>query len=215
MKLTRLQLQALLYLAAGLWFVALVLEGVRTASGFFKPASLTMSAVLLLLGAFDRWIWAWPIWHPWFVGTPDIRGTWRGELVTEWKNPETGEVPPSRTVYLIVRQTLSWVSARLLTPESLSVTLSADLIREADGIYKLVAVYRNEPRVELQERSRTHRGAMSLQINGPPPHQLAGEYWTDRLSRGSLHLSVKSRRALSDYATASADTAFLDSPDRA
>jgi len=134
MRLTRLQLQAILYLAGGLWIAALILSGTALPAGFYRPVGVVIAAVLLVVGAFETLVWRLRILHPWFVATPVLRGTWRGELSTMWIDPVTGQPPAPALVFLVVRQTLSRLSVRLLTQETASTTLAADICPEPDGV---------------------------------------------------------------------------------
>jgi hypothetical protein len=107
-------------------------------------------------------------------------------LRSDWKDPITNEVLAPLPAYLVVRQTFSTLSLRMLTPESSSKVVTAEIIKEADGSYRLAAVYRNEPKVSVRDRSPIHYGALVLDIQGDPVKGLVGCYWTDRKTRGEL-----------------------------
>ena len=151
--LSRLHLSVILLLAAGIWGVMLVVEGVAVSGTWFRPFSTVVGVLLLLLVAFDLWAWRLRFLQGWFVPRPDIRGTWRVELRTDWKDPTTGGVVAPITAYLVVRQTYSTLSLRMLTPESSSELAAAEISKAADGTYRLAAVYRNEPKLSVRDRS--------------------------------------------------------------
>ena len=63
----------------------------------------------------------------------------------------------------------------------------------------MVNVYRNDPRLELQARSRPHRGTLEVMVEGPEADRLTGEYWTDRKTTGRVELRRVSREQAKDW----------------
>jgi hypothetical protein len=184
--LSRLHLSAILLVAAAIWGGLLLYQGVAVEGSWFHPFSGVVGALVLLLAAFDLWAWRLRILHGWFVPRPDLRGTWRVELQSNWKDPTTDKVVGPIVAYLVVRQTFSTLSVRMLTAESSSELIAAEINKATDGTYRLVAVYRNEPKLSVRDRSPIHHGAIVLDVQGDPVNELAGYYWTDRNSRGEL-----------------------------
>jgi hypothetical protein len=78
-----------------------------------------------------------------------------------------------------------------MTKESRSKLIAHSIEKEDDdGIYRLAAIYRNEPKIELQgNRSEIHHGSFSLEIYGNPVNLMEGHYWTDRGTKGSMKLT--------------------------
>ena len=142
--------------------------------------------LVLILAAFDLWIWRISMLRGWFVKRPCIHGTWKASLQSQWTDPETGTAPPAIAAYIAIRQTYSMLSMRLMTEESTSEILGAEMVRAPDDTYRVAGVYRNEPRLSVRERSPIHYGAVLLQVEGEPASRLTGHYWTDRSSRGEV-----------------------------
>jgi hypothetical protein len=186
--ISRLHISAVLVIAAGVWGVALILAGVPVTAAWFRPFSVVVGVMVLVLSIADRWLWRLRWLRPWLFNMPDLNGTWK--VVIHPTAPETS--PHQVIAYMVIRQTFSTVSLRLLTAESHSETLSAHVVRCDDGTCNLAAVYRNTPRLQVRERSPLHHGALLLNVQGDPPESLAGQYWTDRLSQGELMLSARS-----------------------
>jgi hypothetical protein len=184
--LNRLHLSVILLLAAGIWGTMLVVDGVAVSGTWFRPFSTVVGLLLLLLVAFDLWAWRLRVLRGWFVPRPDIRGTWCVELHSDWKDPTTKDVVAPIAAYLVIRQTFSTLSLRMLTPESSSELVAAEINKAADGTYRLAAVYRNEPKLSVRDRSPIHYGAIVLDVQGDPVKDLVGYYWTDRSTRGEL-----------------------------
>jgi hypothetical protein len=190
----KLHLTTVLLVAAIVWGILLVLDGVVVSVVWLRHLSAVTGVLLILLAAFDLYLWRLPIFRSWFVKRPLLDGTWRAEVRSNWKNPETGSTIDPVIGFMVVRQTFSRLSLRLLTSESQSELLGAEVLRSDDGSYRVIGVYRNEPRLGVRDRSPIHYGGLALQVSGTPPVRLAGQYWTDRDTAGEITLS--DRRAV-------------------
>ncbi len=135
---------------------------------------------------------------------PDLCGTWKGLIHSEWEDPTTKLKQEPREVFLIIRQTEAALHLGLITSESRSTSLATMVVQEPSGQWSLNVIYRNEPRPSVRARSQIHHGAMVLRLGGPPPTTLSGHYWTDRGTQGEMTLRFVSRELASDYATATA-----------
>lgn len=189
--ISRAHLTPILVVAVVLWSVLLILNGQSVSFDLLKPFSKVAGAVGFLALGFDRWMWRWRFLHPWFVSTPNLHGTWHGQLVSDWK-PEDGSSLAPIEVYLVIRQTFSTISMRLLTPESTSVLLGGNVTKEVDGVDTVTGVYLNTPDILRRGGSPIHHGGLILQVQGQPATQLEGEYWTDRGTKGSLRFTERS-----------------------
>ena len=121
---------------------------------------------------------------------PDLNGTWEGELVTTWKDPDTGATPPSIPATVSIRQTLFSTAVSLHTGESHSHSTRCQL--EADRgaqIYRVWYSYDNRPRAEVSHRSARHEGVAWLELDlSEDQDRLVGQYFTDRRTRGDMDL---------------------------
>lgn len=198
---TRYGLIALVWFLSGLWWLLLVGKGAAIPEGFIKPISIISLLLPLFLFGFEHWGWRW-------VGVltehPDLRGTWTGTFQSNYVDPDTNEQIGPREVFMVIHQTYSGLHLRQLTSESSSVTLAATLVDEPDGRHTIWGVFRNQPKIELRERSPIHRGGLQLNVTGPEEDQLEGEYWTDRGTHGSLALTRVSRTQARDFVGAQA-----------
>ena len=182
-----------LVFAGGLW-----LSGSVADPAWFRYYSIGVFAATLLLTVWDRWLWRLPLLRHLDAVPPKISGTWRGTLESAWVDPATGATPPSKTVYLVVQQRYSFIAVVLRTDESLSHSTLAR-ITTSDGIASLDYMYLGQPDILIEDRSRMHHGATSLQISGSPCTRLRGRYWTDRDSKGALDFTEHRPGLASDY----------------
>jgi hypothetical protein len=128
-----------------------------------------------------------------------LRGTWKGQLVSTWVDPVTNQGRGEIEAYLVIRQTYFTIDVRLLTAESGSVTLSANIVDDGQGVHTLAVLYRNTPRALLRHRSPIGHGGMLLYVRGTPAYRLDGEYWTDRNTKGELTFTARTHEQLHDF----------------
>ena len=132
-------------------------------------------------------------------GVPrSVRGTWKGTVTSFWKDPETGERVSPKLAYLVVRQTATLISVKLLTDESKSSSSLAS-VSVPDGTAVLDYLYLSRPKASVEHRSRMHHGSTVLDVIGNPAKRLDGRYWTDRDSRGELSFTERSKKIADDY----------------
>ena len=193
MKLERLHISAFLGLAALVWW--LVLGAPRVSSEHLQPFGTVVGFLVALGGAFEFWLWRWSVLHGWFVKRPDLRGTWRVELRSDWVNPATNEGVPLIVCYMGVAQTLSKLQMHLMTPESESWFIAERISPSPSGVgYQVAGVYTNRPQTRLRgDRSEMHLGGMLLNTHGPAnyPGTMTGEYWTSRKTKGQMTFTAR------------------------
>jgi len=105
---------------------------------------------------------------------------------------------------------------RLMTKESKSSLVAHSIEQmEEDELYKLIGVYRNEPKIELQgDRSEIHHGTFSLEIHGAPAYELEGHYWTDRGTKGSMSLFDRHKKLFDSFQHAAKELPFASEANR-
>jgi len=92
MMLTRIHIASFIGLTIIVWLIALWIQGEAVLSvDFLRPFGLVVGTIAIVVGIFSKWAWAWPVFRGWYVKRPDIRGTWRAELQSNWIDPETGK----------------------------------------------------------------------------------------------------------------------------
>lgn len=149
---------------------------------------------------FANHAWPWRVFKGWLVRRPDLRGTWKVTLNSDWVNPDTHEKVPPIEAYVVVRQTLSTLSMRFFTERSRSVLVAHAIEPEPDGLFSLSAVYRNSPRIEYQGvDSAIHHGALLIEVHEVKPKRLEGHYWTDRGTRGTILMEMKCSKLYSSF----------------
>ena len=105
-----------------------------------------------------------------------------------WTDPSTGRPLKPIEAKVTIRQTYTQLHLHLKTPESSGNFAASKIIKKGDGTYQIYGVFRNHPRITVQDRSRPHLGALMLEVIGEPvsPDELIGQYWTDRGTSGEV-----------------------------
>lgn len=195
-------IKAIIYVTVLVWTIVLYANHAAITSAWLQHVSMVITIVLYAVMAFDLWLWKFSLLHGWFVKRPVIDGTWKVEIRSNWKHPATGAGIPPIEGFMVVRQTFSTLSMRLLTAESSSELVGTEIVCSADGFYCVSGVYRNEPRLQVRERSAIHYGAVWLRIIDEPLKKVIGHYWTDRETAGEMELSNRQKKKFQTFQSA-------------
>jgi hypothetical protein len=196
-------IKSIIYLVVFTWTVFLFVQGQALHASFLKPLSAVTTVVIWIAIAFDLYLWKWPIFR-WLVKRPAVDGSWRVELQSNWINPATNEGIPPIEAFMIITQTLSTLTMRLMTPESTSKLVGAEIVCAPDKIYCISGVYHNEPAYSVRYRSEIHYGGLNLQIAEDDKTTITGHYWTDRKTAGTMTLTERSSKKYQSYSAAKA-----------
>lgn len=182
-------IKALIFILAIIWVILLFIAGVIPVTlAVFKPMGFVTAIAIFLIGAFDKWIWKWKILHSWFVPIPNLSGTWKAGLDSNWVDKATGEGSKDIEAYFIIEQTFSSIKVTLLTKESSSELISGQLFKDKNnGKYYITGIYLNEPKM-LKKDSPMHYGALRCNVMADKRAvTIEGNYWTDRQTKGEIH----------------------------
>jgi len=197
----RVHITAFAGLTIASWLVILAIQGQSVVRiEFIKPFGTVVGILGITMALFAQYAWSWKLFRGWFIERPDLRGTWKVEMRSNWTAGDSSKPTTPIIAYAAVKQTLYTLSIRLLTEESQSSLVAHSFSKENDGIFRLTAVYRNEPNIRLQEqRSRIHYGAISLEVHCGEEASMQGHYWTDRCTNGIIEFTERVDEHLETY----------------
>ena len=213
MKIERVHIAVFVTVTAVLWTFVLWPRDAEVSYTQLLAFAGVISPLSLLGLALEKWLWRSRCLHGWLIKRPDLRGTWRVELQSNYERPETCQRVPMIICYMGVEQTLSTLQMHLMTPESESWLLASDVrpARSGKG-FEVTGVYSNEPRIELRNAriSEIHRGAIAVNTHGASrrPDHLSAEYWTDRGTNGTMEFTRRLEQLYTRFQVA--DRAFSD-----
>ena len=196
MKFSRLQITIILAITVLAWFIVLMIQGTEVSLALLAPFSTVVGVLVVLSLIVEYYLWRKSWLQKWFVSMPDIRGTWKITIQSDWVNPDTGEKAAPIECFMGVKQSMSSLQMHLMTPESESWFIAHSIRQTESGHgYQIAAVYTNKPSVNLRnDRSAMHLGALIFETHGESellPKNIDGEYWTDRKTTGTIALSDK------------------------
>lgn len=203
MKFTRLHITVFLGISTIAWFLTLMWQGINISREHITPFGTVLSVLVLAALLLENVLWRVKFFQPWFVKRPDLAGTWRVKLHSDYIDPQTGTQAPVIVCYMGVKQTLSKLQMHLMTQESESWFIAEKITPSpSDQGYQIVGVYTNKPQIHLRgSKSEIHHGALVLYTHGSPhrPTTITGEYWTDRSTSGRMTFSDKLRKVYTRY----------------
>jgi SMODS-associating 2TM, beta-strand rich effector domain len=183
--LSELRVWSLVLITGAIWATLAIASVVSGNTDALSVIVDVLPLILLVAYAFERRGWRAQWLHPRWVATPIVIGTWRGSLTFYGEDPD--QAPMSKVVYLVVRQTLTTASVRLLSDESTSEQVAGGVATGESGYPTIAYLYRNKPGIGLRHSiSNIQYGGALIEIVGDPATGLNGEYWTDRKTKGSL-----------------------------
>lgn len=198
--ISRFYVGILLGIAVLVWGAMLYFNGESLSIAFFKPFSVVSMVLGGAIYSFNRWIWRWPSLYPWLVSIPNLQGTWKGQIISNWIDPNTGNKIPPVEAFLTIRQTYFSICLRMITRESYSNMLAGKIYREpGNDTFEIAGIYQNVPRMSTRERSPIHHGGIILHVRGDIGCILDGSYWTDRETRGEIRFAEKAEDLFDDY----------------
>ena len=185
----RVQVSALIVVPLASVAVSLWLAGEPLSWTWLKSFGGAVSATVGAMALFDRWAWKKPLLQGWFVKRPILAGDWTFMIKSLWTDPQANRRPEPFEARVTIRQTYTRLHLRLEAPESTGDFVASKIVAKEDGTYQVSGMFRNQPRISVQERSRTHLGALVLDVIGAQssPSELKGHYWTDRGTSGEIH----------------------------
>jgi SMODS-associating 2TM, beta-strand rich effector domain len=144
-------------------------------------ASIAAVSIIVLL--FLIWRWIPPVQKCIF---PYLGGTWSGYV--EFSREGDTE---RRRVKLEIKHTLFGLRLLLDSKESTSWTVVVHAERNRDfERYRLYYVYLNERKEGFENGGQRYRGLAVIRIEPGAPLKLAGDYFTEMQSHGSLRLTL-------------------------
>lgn len=201
MTLDRFHLGAILILAVAVWGGILFFSGTLLSWEHARPFGFTLAALSTIIALYDKFLWAW--W-PFRLAhkVPHLQGTWRVELQSTYVDPETKERKAPILGYAAITQTYTKISLNLMTADSSSFLVASSI--RVTGNAEVVGVYQSDPQIHLRgDVSEIHYGAFRIKVIGRPVIELEGHYWTDRITKGTVKYTDRTRSVVDSFGQAS------------
>ncbi len=180
-------------LSTAVWAILLLLRGVPVDPHWITSFSQAVLLVTLIAVGFDRYFSRLGPLCRLVPHRPVIQGTWAGYVKS---SKQDTPIP----AFLVIRQTLRYVSVSLLTERGRSHTLVSQWGRSEQTNPAVHYTFRrshNQPGPESQPI--IWFGSGMLEICGKPPSKIIGPYWTDIQTIGHLEFKDRNRKIFTEF----------------
>lgn len=173
----------------------------KTLLNYLKPITTIVTLDTVVISLFTKWVWKWKLLYNWLVPFPNLNGTWKGEIKTNWINEKTRRKPAPIPVILTIKQSFTNISCIMRTGEMDSYSfISGFVIDKENQILRLAYSYNSIPKQTVKDRSPQHFGTMYFDIiNNSKKKEMNGDYWTGRETTGSVELEFWKNEHLEKY----------------
>ena len=173
------------YLIASLFFP--ILES--SLFGYFRLISIVVTIDGIFIWLFTKYFWKWHLLYDWLVPFPNLNGIWKGELISTWKDPNTGQAINPIPTTLTIKQSFLSIHCVMRTKDinSESLVCSFDIDKDRQKL-KLIYSYDGNPKLTVRDKSPRHFGTAMFDIEVIKNKKLIGSYWTDRKTTGEINL---------------------------
>lgn len=202
---TKLYIWALIIISLSIYTIYIFLTSYfvdieyKSIIDYLKPIPTVVTLDVFIAGLFVKWFWKWKLLYPWFVPFPNLNGTWKGFLKSNWQCPNTGKKPDAIPTILTINQTFINISCVMRTGEMCSESFSSEIILNLEaGSTKVVYSYKSDPKADIKHRSPPHFGTAILSIIKHQPI-LDGEYWSSRETTGTIYLEFWKKEKIDIY----------------
>lgn len=173
-------------LTTATWAAVVVARGSRFDISLLSSFGIVTAVVTIAVALLDRLLWRLPwvstIFRPY---SPLIRGTWEARVdSSRQREPFHG--------YLVIDQTLTSISARMLMETGWSETLAGHWGRSDDGHPAIFYIWRRFPTNDVdgaEAPGYIQYGAGVLEVCGSTPFRIRGPYWTSERHGGTVTLT--------------------------
>lgn len=187
------------YIAFALISLVNLINGLQLPELWGRVVSSVPLVVVVAFAVFDRWAWRWGV-IPKLTQRPVLHGTWHGHLVSTWSPAGQKSTDNQYEAFLVVTQSFTSIQVVLITEESKSRSVIADIVKNSPDDFSIFYHYGNTPRVEVREGSPIHMGGTSFEVFDVNPKSFEGEYWTSRKSGGSMSFDRISNKRIGSFA---------------
>jgi hypothetical protein len=171
-------------LTTAAWVAVVIARGSKLDISLLSSFGIVTAVVTIAVALLDRLFWRLPGINAIFRRhSPLIRGTWEARV-------DSSRQPEPFLGYLVIEQTLSSISARMLMDTGWSETLAGHWGRSDDGHPAIFYIWRRFPTNGAEAPGYIQYGAGVLEVCGGPPLQVRGPYWTSEQHGGTVTLAA-------------------------
>ncbi len=199
----KIYLWLIIIISVGFYLLYLSLFPVKekTLLNYLKPIPTVITCDAILVFLFEKWFWKWKILYGWLVPFPNLNGTWKGYIKSNWIDPITKKKSAPIPVILTIKQSFLNISCVMRTEEMESRNFVSGFDIDSDNQkLRLIYSYVSEPKQSIRDRSQQHKGTILFDIiKHSGELKLIGNYWTERETTGRVELEYWQRKRIDIY----------------
>lgn len=186
-KEVKVFIYATIFLTGLFWGGALLISDAHPLSLVsLKALNATAAGIAILWAIYFSWGWRCPYIRR-LIFRPNLNGTWIGQFMSDWKDPNGNGIPPGLFV-LVIRQNFFAISIRAFTQNQRTISYVESLVVDGARGTKLLAYLYSERRSESVEHG-PRQGAADLVLVEEDTHRvLEGDFWTNARTTGFVRV---------------------------
>jgi hypothetical protein len=171
-------------ISASLTLMYLLINSTYELIAFFRGASFSITVVTLFWTFYFAYGWRLYGFNQIFY-RPDLNGTWKGSIISDWKDPNGNTIAP-KEIYIVIRQNFLRIHFTTFTETFVGYSYSETFnLKKETGLKNVAYLYRKDTSQSNEDDLR--EGATELRlIHDNNFKKLDGKYWTNTKTQGKI-----------------------------
>jgi len=166
----------------------------------FRGVSFSITAVTLFWTFY--FAYGWKLWgFNRIFYRPNLNGTWKGFIISDWRDADGNTVPP-REIYIVIRQNFLRIHFTTFTDTFVGYSYSETFnLKKETGLKNVAYLYRKDTSQSNEDDLR--EGATELRlINDNKFKKLDGKYWTNTKTQGKISIEFFNENHVDSFESA-------------
>lgn len=171
-------------ISASLTLIYLLINRTYELITFFRGASFSITGVTLFWTFY--FACGWKLWgFNKIFYRPNLNGTWKGLIISDWKDPDGNLIAP-KEIYIVIRQNFLRIHFTTFTDTFVGYSYSETFnLKKETGLKNVAYLYRKDTSQSNEDDLR--EGATELRlIDDSNFKMLDGKYWTNTKTQGKI-----------------------------
>lgn len=167
---------------------------------FYRGASFSITLVTLFWTLYFAYSWRWWGFNKIFY-RPNLNGTWKGSIISDWKDEDGNSIPP-KDIYIVIRQNFLRIHFTTFTDTFVGYSYSETFnLKKETGLKNVAYLYRKDTSQSNDDDLR--EGATELRlIDDGNFKKLDGKYWTNTKTQGKITVEFFNKNHFDSFESA-------------
>lgn len=187
-------------ISASLTLVYLLCNETFDFTNFYRGVSFSITIVTLF--------WTFHFTYGWKLSglnqifyRPNLNGTWKGYLISDWKDSDGKTIPP-KEIFIVIRQSFLRIHFTTFTDTFVGYSYSETFaLKKETGLKNVAYLYRKDTSQSNEDDLR--EGATELRlVNDHNFKKLDGKYWTNTKTQGRIVVDFLNEKHVDSFESA-------------